>query len=45
MLDRTIKLVGDQHPGAYPASLFKNASKCRLLVQAALAEEQPQLPV
>lgn len=45
MLDLTIKLVNDQHSGAYPASLFKNASKCRLLAQAALAEEQPQLPV
>ena len=44
-LDLTIKLVGDQHPGAYPASLFKNASKCRLLVEAALAEEQLQPPL
>jgi hypothetical protein len=43
MLDLTIKLVGDQHAGAYPASLFKNASKCRLLAKGALAEQLPQL--
>jgi hypothetical protein len=45
MLDLTIKFVGEQHSGAYPASLFKNASKCRLLAQAALAEHTPQIPV
>lgn len=45
MLDSTIKFVGEQHSGAYPASLFKNASKCRLLARAALSEQQPQLPM
>jgi hypothetical protein len=45
MLDLTIKFVSEQHSGAYPASLFKNASKCRLLAQAALSEHQPQVPI
>jgi len=42
-LDVTIKLVGEQHAGAYPASLFKNASKCRSLAKAALADEPQQV--
>lgn len=45
MLEVTIRLVGEQHPGAYPASLFKNASKCRLLAEAALAEGRTKFPV
>jgi hypothetical protein len=42
-LDVTIKLVGEQHAGAYPASLFKNASKCRSLAKSALADEPRQV--
>ena len=45
MLAIAIKLVGEQHSGAYPASLFKNASKCRSLAKAALAVEQMNVPV
>jgi hypothetical protein len=45
MLDLTIKLVTEQDPGAYPASLFKNATKCRFLAEAALSEQQPQPPI
>jgi hypothetical protein len=44
MLELTIGLVADQHPGAYPASLFKNASKCRLLAEAALGGGGPSAP-
>lgn len=29
MLDNTIRIVTEKYPGAYPASLFKNISKCR----------------
>jgi hypothetical protein len=45
MLDLTITLVADQHAAAYPASLFKNASKCRSLATAALAEPIAPAPV
>jgi hypothetical protein len=45
MLDLTITLVADQQAGAYPASLFKNASKCRSLASTALAEPIAPAPV
>lgn len=45
MLDRTIEIAAEQHSGAYPASLFKNASKCRLLAKTALSDNQSQGPI
>jgi hypothetical protein len=45
MLDSAIRQVADHHAGAYPASLFKNATKCRQLAQLALAEQTPTGPV
>ena len=44
MLNATIKFVGEQHSAAYPASLFKNASKCRLLAKESLSFQQSQIP-
>jgi hypothetical protein len=41
MLDSTIRNVLDHYPTAYPANLFKNASKCRDLARRALS---PALP-
>lgn len=39
MLHRTIGIVAEQHASAYPASLFKNASKCRSLAKVALSQQ------
>lgn len=45
MFDSAIRQVADHHPGAYPASLFKNATKCRQLAELALGERTPPVPV
>jgi hypothetical protein len=41
MLDSTIRNVLDHYPTAYPASLFKNATKCRDLAKRILAPPVP----
>jgi hypothetical protein len=41
MLDGTIRNVLDHYPTAYPASLFKNATKCRDLAKRILAPPVP----
>jgi hypothetical protein len=41
MLDSTIRNVVDYYPTAYPASLFKNATKCRDLAKRILAKPVP----
>jgi hypothetical protein len=41
MLDSTIRNVLDYYPTAYPASLFKNATKCRDLAKRILASPGP----
>ncbi|MCU1326697.1 MAG: Abortive phage infection [Bryobacterales bacterium] len=44
LLDLTISLVGEHHGTAYPASLFKNVSKCRSLALAAATEQKRERP-